>query len=66
MADIDSILKTLVDKDDVRRWAAVNNIEITEKGDSAFVVGDFTVVFDDYGKVFFVERRPEHTEPISL
>jgi hypothetical protein len=66
VADIDNILRTLIDKDDVRQWAAVNNTELVEEGDYIFRVGEFAVIFDAYGKVAGVERRAEHDEPISL
>ncbi|AVD99212.1 hypothetical protein SEA_BILLNYE_7 [Streptomyces phage BillNye] len=66
MAEIDSILRTLIDKDDVRQWAAVNNTELVEEGEYIFRVGDFAVIFDEYGKVAAVERRAEHDEPTAL
>jgi hypothetical protein len=66
MADAWGVLTTLVDKEDVRRWAAVNNTETVDNADGSLLVGEFTVVFDDYGKVSYVERRAEHTEPLSL
>jgi hypothetical protein len=66
MADTWRVLTTLVDKEDVRRWAAVNNIEPVDNADGSILVGEYTVVFDDYGKVFYVERRAEHNEPTAL
>jgi hypothetical protein len=66
MADSFGVLSRLVDREDVRRWAAVNKVEIEEKGDNAILVGEYTVVLDEYGKVFFVERRAEHDEPTPL
>lgn len=66
MADSWSVLTTLIDKEDVRRWAAVNNIEPVDNADGSILVGEYTVVFDDYGKVSFVERRAEHDAPVSL
>lgn len=66
MADTFGVLSRLVDKDDVRQWAAVNNTETVDNADGSILVGEYTVVFDDYGKVSYVERRAEHTEPISL
>ncbi len=66
MADIDSVLRTLINKEDVRQWAAVNNAEIIEEGDYLFRIGDFAVIFDAYGKVATVERRAEHSEPTAL
>ncbi|QIN94002.1 hypothetical protein PP459_gp006 [Streptomyces phage Wakanda] len=64
MADILSVLKTLVNKDDARRWAAVNNQTITEKGD-AMIIGDYTLVFNEDGRLFFVEPRVPEGKPLG-
>lgn len=56
MADILTTLKSLVNKDDARQWAAVNNKTVTEKGET-FIIDDYTLVFNEDGRLFFVERR---------
>ncbi len=66
MADAWSVLTTLIDRDDVRQWAAVNNTKTVDNADGSMLVGEYTVVFDDYGKVSYVERRPEHDQPTAL
>lgn len=64
MADVLSILRTLVHKDDVRHWAAVNHTELVEKGDT-FYVGDCVITFDENERVSGVEQRPAE-RPQSL
>lgn len=51
-------LKSLISKDDARQWAAVNNYEVEESGNALFIAG-YTLVFNENGRLFFVEPRVE-------
>jgi predicted RNA-binding protein with PUA-like domain len=56
VADILTTLNTLVNKDDARHWAAVNNYEAIEQDDT-MIIGDYVLTFNLDGRLSFVERR---------
>jgi hypothetical protein len=66
-ADVLNALKALVNKDDARQWARVNNQKVTEKGD-AIIIGEgedtYTLVFNEDGRLFFVEPRVPEGKPL--
>jgi hypothetical protein len=63
-ADVLNALKALVNKDDARQWARVNNQTVTEKGDTMIIGGEFTLVFNENGRLFFVEPRVPEGKPL--
>lgn len=56
MAHTIDVLRTLVHKEDARRWADVNGYTVIEQGD-AFIIDDYILTFTEDGRLAGVEQR---------
>lgn len=63
MASTIDMLRTLVHKDDARRWADVNNKEIIEKGDTLFI-DEYILTFTEDGRLSGVEQQIRPGRPL--
>jgi hypothetical protein len=63
MADTINVLRTLVNKSDVRDWSAANGYDVIEAGDT-LVVGEYTLTFSEDGRLDFVEQRTPAGKPL--